>query len=73
MNTFEIMVFEPSSRKASVTISSLIPEQCFAAFQKRFGLDATKKARDAHSAMDLVGMDLAQFKVGERRVRMKVA
>lgn len=67
----EITVFRPNSRKREATIQSFIPTQAADALAERLGAEAGDKALKTFRTMDRLDIDLTQFKVGERRVRIK--
>lgn len=72
MNAFtEISIFHPNSRKRATTIQSLIPKQTVDALAEQLGQEAADKAAKALRQMKSSGMDLVQFRHGDRRIRIK--
>ena len=67
----EISVFNPGSRKANLQISSLIPRQVIDVLAEKLGTEAGKKAENALRTMDRNDMDFVQFRLGDKRVRIK--
>jgi hypothetical protein len=68
----KITVFVNNSRKREVTITSLIDSQCLEALCERYGAIAYAKASKIYGAMMDIGSDMAQFRVGQRRIRISV-
>jgi hypothetical protein len=71
VQTTTISVFHPNSRKVATTIQSVIPKQTVDSLTERLGQEAGEQARKTLSAMQRNGLDMAQFSVGERRIRIK--
>lgn len=69
--TTEINIFQPNSRKREATIESLIPKQAVDVLEERLGKAAAKQATEALEVMKAKNIDLLQFRVGDRRVRIK--
>lgn len=67
----EISVFEKNGRKIEADIRSLIPRQAVTALSARLGEAAGKKAEKALRQMKMIDSDLVQFRVEDRRVRIK--
>jgi hypothetical protein len=67
----EISIFSPNSRRIETDIRSLIPKQAINALTEKLGVDAGKKAEKALRQMKSIDSDLVQFRVDERRVRIK--
>jgi hypothetical protein len=67
----EISIFSPNSRRIETDIRSLIPKQAIHALTEKLGVDAGKKAEKALRQMKSIDSDLVQFRVDERRVRIK--
>lgn len=67
----EITIFRPNSRKREATIQSLIPQQTVDVLAERLGADAGEKAKASYRTMDRLDIDLLQFKIGDRRIRIK--
>lgn len=67
----EINVFHPNSRKRDVTIESLVPARAIDALAERLGTEASEKATKTLRMMKREGIDLLQFRLGDRRVRIK--
>lgn len=68
----EIVIFHPNSRKAHLTISSLIPAQVFSAVENKLGAKEARNIEKCYNALHDAGMDSGQMKLGDRRVRIKV-
>lgn len=69
--TTEINIFQPNSRKREATIESLIPKQAVDVLAERLGNTAAEQANRALGIMKKENIDLLQFRVGDRRVRIK--
>ncbi len=67
----EITIYRPSSTKPEATIEALLPKQAINALEERLGSEAGSKAKKAFNFMSATDGDFVQFKVGDRRVRVR--
>lgn len=67
----EITIFRPNSRKREATIQSLIPQQTVDVLTERLGSEAGSTASKAFGMMKRLDVDLLQFRIGDRRIRIK--
>lgn len=67
----EITVFQPNSRKSQAVIQSLVPRKAVDTLEERLGKEAADKANAALELMKSSDADLVQFRIGDRRIRVK--
>lgn len=67
----EISVFARNSRKIEADIRDLLPKQAVDKLAERLGAEAGDKATKALKQMKALDSDLIQFRVDDRRVRIK--
>jgi hypothetical protein len=66
-----IEVYKPRSRQKEATIASLTPRLTLNALAERLGQEAANKARSTLKHLEEVDGDLAQYRLGDRRIRVK--
>lgn len=67
----EVVIFKPNSRKKEATISSPMQSKVVDALEERMGAAMAQKTRTAFSTMGRNDFDALQFKLGDRRVRVR--
>lgn len=67
----EIKVFPPNQRKAELEISAVIASKAVNVLAERLGVEAGKAAEKALKTMKQQDMDFVQFRVADKRVRIR--
>lgn len=68
----EIKVFEEGNRKAATTIKEIAPTRAANALSEYLNKKAGNKAKRTITAMNAVGIDMAQFMVDGHRIRISL-
>lgn len=67
----EATIYRPNSTKKEATISSPISGSIVNVLAERLGQEAAERAKKTFAAMNKNDIDLAQLRIGDRRVRLK--
>lgn len=68
----EITIFRPNSRRKESTISGPVASKVVNALEMKLGEEAAKRAREAFATMKKQDIDFLQFRVEDRKVRLRL-
>ncbi len=70
MPASEVTIFKPNSRGVEKKFRSMLQSQLVERVSNELGFDAGVKTKSGFASMKRLDMDLAQFRMGDRRVRL---